>query len=205
MKEKIKKILAEVKKNNKWELEEVPIILRHKEFLKVEYRKYRVPKIDYSIITFCPRGTVIIVALTKKEKKLIFLRQYRPAAEKEIINLPGGRIDKGDTAEIAARKELKDEVGFIAKDFKLIGKMYSNSTRITDQCTIFFVRDAVKAKKKTKKIETAEKNKKILFFKKDEVEKMIKMNKIKCMASLAAILLVKEKGLLNTNQNLDLI
>lgn len=55
------------KRNKRWELKEVPIILSHKEFLKVEYRKYKVPEIDYSIVTFSSKGTVAIVALTKKE------------------------------------------------------------------------------------------------------------------------------------------
>jgi len=167
-------------------------------YLVVNHNVYKKPKgVQYSIITFCPRGTVVVVALTKKEE-LIFIKQHRPAINKKIINLPGGRIDKGEDAEKAARRELEEEAGFIGEDFKEIGKAFSNPTRITDKCTIFFVRDVKKLKKKKKpNTDLAECNKKIVFLKPDKTLKLIKQGELKCMTSIAAILLAKERGFIN--------
>lgn len=178
----------------KWELKDTYLIVRH--------NLYKKPKGgQYSIVTFCPRGTVIVVALTKREE-LIFIKQYRPAIKKEITNLPGGRIDPGQTPKMAAKEELKEEAGFTAKNFKAIGKIFSNPTRITDKCTIFFTKNAYRKKYKKSKEEIAERGRKVKFFKIAEVIKMIKSGKIKDTTSIAAILLAKEKGLLIFNQNL---
>ena len=173
--------------SKEWEIEDTYLVLKH--------NLYKKPKgIQYSVITFCPRGTVV-VALTKKEE-LIFIEQFRPAVNKKIINLPGGRIDKRESAEEAAKRELKEEAGFIGDDFKNIGNAFSNPTRVTDKCTIFFVRDVKKLKKKKINNDLAERKKKIKFLKIGSVLKLIKQGEIKCMTTIAAILLAKEKGLI---------
>ena len=166
-------------KLKKWQLKDT--------YLTIKHNLYKNPPKEekhYSIVTFCPRGTVVIVALTKKSE-LMLLKEYRPAIKKEILNLPGGRIDKGESAEKAARREFEEEVSFKGEDFKKIGVVFPNPTRITDKCTIFFVRNVRKLKRNKNKI---------IFLKLASALKLIKQGKLKCMISIAAILLAKEKG-----------
>ncbi|KAH7907970.1 NUDIX hydrolase domain-like protein [Hygrophoropsis aurantiaca] len=44
----------------------------------------------------------------------IIIEQYRPPIDKFIIELPAGLIDKGETPEEAAIRELEEETGFVA-------------------------------------------------------------------------------------------
>jgi len=62
---------------------------------------------------------VAILALLESEKddfkpSTIIIEQYRPPIEKYVIELPAGLIDAGETPEIAAKRELEEETGYIS-------------------------------------------------------------------------------------------
>lgn len=60
-------------------------------------------------------GAVVVVALTKK-KELILEKNWRAPLESFIIQFPAGLTDKrGETGEEAARRELLEETGYLAK------------------------------------------------------------------------------------------
>ncbi|KAJ3357186.1 hypothetical protein GGF32_001173 [Allomyces javanicus] len=61
------------------------------------------------------RSAVAILALLKggsKPTETVLTLQYRPPVDKLCVELPAGLIDKGETAEEAAVRELKEETGY---------------------------------------------------------------------------------------------
>ena len=58
-------------------------------------------------------GVVIIAAITS-DMRLILIRQYRPALDSYIIELPAGLIDRGESPADACRRELIEETGHAA-------------------------------------------------------------------------------------------
>lgn len=67
----------------------------------------------YIVFETAVRPVVLVFALTP-DKKVIAVRQYRYAAEQEMIEVPGGVSDEGERPEEAARRELEEETGFVA-------------------------------------------------------------------------------------------
>ncbi|MCH5584249.1 NUDIX hydrolase [Shimazuella sp. AN120528] len=70
-------------------------------------------------------GAVAIMAITD-ENKLILVRQFRKALEKTIYEIPAGKLDAGEEAESCARRELKEETGYSAKNWEKLTGFYTS-------------------------------------------------------------------------------
>lgn len=64
-------------------------------------------------------GAVAIIPVTK-DGKLVLVRQYRKALERTIIEIPAGRIEKGEDPRETAKRELEEETGYAAGTLKFI-------------------------------------------------------------------------------------
>lgn len=92
------------------------------------------PAPHYSIAT---RDYVSVLAVTA-EASFVLVRQYRAAVERITLELPGGHVDQGDTPENAARKELREETGFIAGEFIPLGELAPDTGRLGNRMWCFF-------------------------------------------------------------------
>ncbi len=70
-------------------------------------------------------GAVCVAALTKN-KEIILVKQYRYAISNLILELPAGKLEKGELPLIAAKRELTEETGIIGEDFKSLGYIYTS-------------------------------------------------------------------------------
>ena len=69
------------------------------------------------------RDSVAIVPVTC-DGKVVLVRQYRYAAGEEVLEIPAGRIDPGESPEMAARRELLEETGCTCAELKKIEGFY---------------------------------------------------------------------------------
>ncbi len=68
-------------------------------------------------------GGVGIVALTD-ENKILMVRQFRKPIEKDIIEIPAGKLEKGEDPLVCGKRELEEETGYKAKEFVSLGYLY---------------------------------------------------------------------------------
>lgn len=69
-------------------------------------------------------GGVVIASLTQ-ERKLVLVKQYRYSIDSELLELPAGRIEKGEDPFLAAQRELTEETGYFAQEWQELSRMYS--------------------------------------------------------------------------------
>jgi ADP-ribose pyrophosphatase len=74
------------------------------------------------------------------EPRILLERQYRHAAQSMMWELPAGRIDDGETALTAAKRELFEETGYNALQWKRILHFYVSPGFLDETMTIYLAR-----------------------------------------------------------------
>lgn len=73
------------------------------------------------------RGAVMIVAVIEPDDKILLVRQFRPPANRFLIEFPAGLIDKdGESVEDTATRELYEETGFAGEIEQVLPPGYSS-------------------------------------------------------------------------------
>ena len=93
-------------------------------------------------------GSVVVLALDERKKKpsVLLIRQYRYAASQDLWELPAGRIDEGEDTLTAAKRELAEETGYSASEWKPALFYYSSPGFLDEAMNIFAARDLRKGK-----------------------------------------------------------
>ena len=68
-------------------------------------------------------GGVCVAALNDKNE-LLFVRQFRYPYMEVILELPAGKLEKGEDPFEAGKRELEEETGFVAEKYADLGKFY---------------------------------------------------------------------------------
>lgn len=92
-------------------------------------------------------GSIVVLAVDdpagtarKHEPRILLERQYRHAAQSMMWELPAGRIDDGETAITAAKRELLEETGYSARQWKRILHFYVSPGFLDETMTIYLAR-----------------------------------------------------------------
>ena len=86
-------------------------------------------------------GSVVVLAtFGGSDPRVLLERQYRHAADSYLWELPAGRIDKGEKALAAAKRELIEETGYKADSWKKILKFYASPGFVAEPMTVFWAR-----------------------------------------------------------------
>ncbi len=67
-------------------------------------------------------GGAVAMLPINEEGDILFVKQYRPAVGKELLELPAGRLEEGEDPEESAARELKEEIGMAPGKLQLLGK-----------------------------------------------------------------------------------
>ena len=85
-------------------------------------------------------GSVVVLAVdtetNPKDPGILLIRQYRHAAGKLLLELPAGRIEPGEKAMAAGKRELIEETGYRAKRWSRHCNYYASPGFLTETMTI---------------------------------------------------------------------
>lgn len=88
-------------------------------------------------------GGVSIIAV-KDDEKILFVEQFRKAIDKNILELPAGKIEVGEDIKECAIRELEEETGYKAKKIEFLGKIVMAPGFTDEYIHLFYATDLYK-------------------------------------------------------------
>ena len=112
-------------------------------FIQVMSDRVRLPNGKESGRTYVKHPGGVCVAAIDAEGSVAFVRQYRYAMAQEVLELPAGKIDEGESPEDCGRRELLEETGMTAEKFIPLGVMYPTPGYSNEGIYMFLAENAI--------------------------------------------------------------
>ncbi|MGI8493778.1 MAG: NUDIX hydrolase [Pyrinomonadaceae bacterium] len=81
-------------------------------------------------------GSAVIVPVFA-DKTVALVRQYRHAAGKFLLEIPAGSLEKGESPQIGAKRELEEEIGVRAENIELLSEFYVSPGFLEEKMFVF--------------------------------------------------------------------
>jgi 8-oxo-dGTP pyrophosphatase MutT (NUDIX family) len=95
---------------------------------------------DFFVLESRPWVNVIPVT---SQGEVVMVRQYRHGIRETTLEIPGGLVEEQDTPRQAAARELQEETGYTAADFRFLGSVHPNPAIQDNQCHTYLAESAV--------------------------------------------------------------
>lgn len=134
-------------------------------------------------------GAVAMVPITD-DGKVVMVRQFRYACGRAMLELPAGKIDRGETdpAAVAAR-ELKEETGYTAADVIYLGKVNTSVAYSEEVIHLYAMKGLTAGEQQLDEDEAVE----VVEYPFDEIYRMAASGQLMDVKTIAALMMAKEQ------------
>jgi ADP-ribose pyrophosphatase len=85
-------------------------------------------------------GGVGVIAITP-EKDVFMVTQYRIAADEMMLEIPAGKLEKGENPYDAGMRELEEETGYKTDKLTFLGEYFATPGYCTEKLSIYLATD----------------------------------------------------------------
>lgn len=120
-----------------------------------------------------PGGAVVVPI--KDDGKIILITQYRYPHDSVVLELPAGKLEKGEDPMLCAKRELTEETGYSAKETTKLGKIFTTPGFCSEVLHIYLAKGLTPGNHAR---EEGEEDIQLVELTLDEIEKKIKSGEI---------------------------
>jgi ADP-ribose pyrophosphatase len=128
-------------------------------------------------------GSSVILAVDDKDR-ILLVKQFRLPAEKDLWEIPAGRLDPGEKPLATAKRELREETGYSAKKWKKLAAYWPSPGYVSEKMHLFLATGLTAGEATPMDDERIERR----WFKKKELDKLIRNGEIEDGKTLIAFL-----------------
>ncbi|MGA7722268.1 MAG: NUDIX hydrolase [Ignavibacteriaceae bacterium] len=154
--------------------------------LKVDQIEYDSGNIGVREIAVHPGGAAVVAV--KDDGKIILVRQFRHPINQSILELPAGKLDKGEDPLVCALRELEEETGYKTENIEKLGIITTSPGFCTEILHLFLAKDLIAGNHNR---EEGELGMEILEFSIDEIDRKIEIGEIIDAKTICGIYLAK--------------
>ncbi len=118
-------------------------------------------------------GSAVMMAVDDRDRVLL-VKQFRLPAERELWELPAGRLDPGESPLQAAKRELREETGYAAKKWAKLASFWATPGYVDEKMNLFLALDLTQGEQEPMDDERIE----VRWFPKKELSDLIRAGKI---------------------------
>lgn len=108
--------------------------------LDVRRDRVRLPNGGESVREYIVHPGAVVVIGVLDDGRLLFENQFRYPLGRDFLELPAGKIDAGEAIETTARRELLEETGYEAGEWRHLGVMHPCIGYSDERIEIFLAR-----------------------------------------------------------------
>jgi ADP-ribose pyrophosphatase len=98
------------------------------------------------------RGAAAIVPIIH-DNDVVLVRQYRYAVTTELLEVPAGTMEQGETPEECATRELEEETGYKCQDLRKIMEFFTVPGYSTEKIYVYLAKGLTKSQMQTEEDE----------------------------------------------------
>jgi ADP-ribose pyrophosphatase len=114
----------------------MPVVFKGRVF-SVEVDRRRFPNGREHEIQVVRHSPSVVIIPIRDDGQVILIRQYRASVDRELWEVPAGRVDTGETPEQAVARECEEEIGLVPRTIQRIRGLYP-APGFCDEELIFF-------------------------------------------------------------------
>jgi len=127
-------------------------------------------------------GAAAVLAV--QDGKVLLVEQYRPAAGRQMLELPAGTIDRSESPLDCARRELEEETGYSAENWEVLGHIYPTPGYTNEVLHLFCASGLTKGEQRLEEGEDID----VRWIPLEEVEAMIDRGEINDAKTIISVL-----------------
>lgn len=102
--------------------------------------KIREGETEYERDVITHNGSAVIVPVFA-DRTVALVKQYRHSAQKYLLEIPAGSLDKGENPDAGARRELEEEIGVLAGRLEKLSEFYVSPGFLSEKMFVYLATD----------------------------------------------------------------
>lgn len=109
----------------------------HGKLINVRHDEVELPNGEITLREVVEHPGGVSVAMMNDKNQFFMVSQYRYAQQKVLLEFPAGKLEYGEDALEAAKREIEEETGYSGKDYVYLGRLVPTGAYLEEKIEMY--------------------------------------------------------------------